>query len=188
MNPPDRILIPLADGFEEMEFVAVADVLRRAGLEVTVAGLAPGPVRGAHGIAVVPDAALGDLDLARFTAVVLPGGQPGTRNLAADARVLGLVRSLHAQGRCTAAICAAPTVLQAAGITRGVQVTSHPSVRKELAAGGTLVVESPRVVRSGAIVTSQGPGTAIEFALALVADLVGEEKARELARGMMAAG
>jgi 4-methyl-5(b-hydroxyethyl)-thiazole monophosphate biosynthesis len=182
-----RILVPLAEGFEEIELAAIVDVLRRAGLEVTVASLAKGPVRGAHGMTLVPDAALADVDVAKVDVLVLPGGQPGTKNLAADPRVLDLVRKLHAKERVTAAICAAPTVLQAAGITQGVELTAHPSVRRELEQGGARFVEAPRVVRSGSIVTSQGPGTAIEFALALVAELVGAERSRELARGMVAA-
>ena len=186
MPTPERILVPLAEGFEEIEAVAIVDVLRRAGLDVTVAGLRPGPVKGSHGIPISPDADLGALDLSSFTMLVLPGGMPGTRNLAADERVLGLVRRLHAEGRRTAAICAAPLVLHAAGVVRGVPVTSHPSVRKELA--GAVVRDEPRVLRSGPVTTSQGPGTAIEFALALVADLCGEAKAAELARAMVVAG
>lgn len=183
MQTTERILVPLADGFEEIEAVTIVDVLRRADLDVTTAGLAPGAVRGSHGIAIEPDAALGDLDLDTFTMVVLPGGQPGTRNLMKDERLLGLVRRLHAQGRRTAAICAAPLVLHAAGIVRGVAVTAHPSVRKDLL--GAVVHDAPRVVRSGTVTTSQGVGTALEFALALVADLNGQARADELARAMI---
>lgn len=183
MTASESILVPLAPGFEEMEFVAIVDVLRRARLDVTVAGTVRGVVTGSHGIPVVPDAYLGDVDLERFTMVVLPGGQPGTRNLAADERVLGVVRRLAGDGRVTAAICAAPKVLHAAGVLAGHDVTSHPSVRGDLA--GARVLEEPRVVTSGAVVTSQGAGTAIEFALALVARVAGEARAAELARAMM---
>lgn len=179
----ERILVPLAQGFEEIEAVAIVDVLRRAGLEVTTAGLEPGPVEGSHGIALLPDAALGELDLERFTAVVLPGGMPGTRHLMADQRVLGLVRRLGAEGLTTAAICAAPLVLARAGVLGRSPVTSHPSVRAELA--GATVRAEPRVISSGSIVTSQGPGTAIEFALALVERFAGAAKARELEQGML---
>jgi len=183
MPTRERILVPLAAGFEEIEAVTIVDVLRRAGLEVTVAGLAPGAVLGAHGIPVVPDAALGELDLSTFTVLVCPGGQPGTRNLMADERVLALARRLHGQGRRTAAICAAPLVLHTAGILRGVAVTSHPSVRAELT--DALVQAEPRVLRSGSVLTSQGVGTALEFALELVGELVGAAKADELARAMI---
>src|SRR6187399_997809 len=107
MGSGERILVPLAEGFEEIEFTTIVDVLRRAGLDVTVASLRPGPVRGAHGITIQADADWAQLDTARFSALVLPGGQPGTKNLAADARVLDLARKLEKSGRHVAAICAA---------------------------------------------------------------------------------
>lgn len=178
----ERILVPLAEGFEEIEAVTIVDVLRRAELDVVVAGLVPGLVTGSHGIAVRPDAHLDEVDVARVTMLVLPGG-PGTKLLAADERVLALARRLHAEGRRTAAICAAPTVLHAAGIARGVELTSHPSVRGELS--GAIVLDAPSVVRSGTITTSQGAGTAMEFALALVTELCGDAKSAELARAMV---
>ena len=179
-----RILIPLAEGFEEIEAVAVIDVLRRAGLEVVTASLdAETSVTGAHGIAVAADAPLASLDPGSFDAVVLPGGMPGTLHLMEDERVLAAVRCLHGAGKTPAAICAAPMVLAAAGVVDGVPVTSHPSVRGKL--GGAEVREAPRVVRSGNVFTSQGPGTAIEFALALVEELVGAERARELAAALL---
>lgn len=179
----ERILVPLAQGFEEIEAITVIDVLRRAELDVTVAGLEPGIATGAHGIAVTPDTHLGALDLAQFTMIVLPGGQPGTNHLMHDERVLALVRRLHKDGGRTAAICAAPIVLHKAGILRGVAVTSFPSVRKDLV--GADVHPEARVVRSGTILTSQGAGTAMEFALAIVADVCGGAKAAELARAMI---
>ena len=182
----ERILVPLADGFEELEAVAVIDVLRRADLDVVVAGLAPGTPVGRSGIAIGTDTTLDAVDLDAITMVVLPGGMPGTEALAADERILGLVRRLNAEGRRTAAICAAPLVLRAAGIIDGVEVTSHPSVRDKL--GAAVVLDAPRVVRSGPVVTSQGPGTAIEFALELVSELEGPERAVELARAMCVAG
>lgn len=179
----ERILVPLAEGFEEIEAITIVDVLRRAELDVVVAGLAPGLVTGSHGIAVKPDTDLDRVDLARVTMLVLPGG-PGTKHLASDERVLALARRLHGEGRRTAAICAAPTVLHAAGIARGVELTSHPSVRAKLE--GSIVLDAPRVVKSGTITTSQGAGTAMEFALTLVAELCGAAKADELARAMIA--
>jgi len=179
------ILVPLAPGFEEIEAVTIVDVLRRAGLDVTVAGLAAGAVLGAHDISFETDAVLDDVDPGRVRMIVLPGGMPGTTNLMEDARVLGLIRELHASGRGVAAICAAPMVLAAAGVLEGASATSHPSVRAEL--GTARVVDDERVVRSGSVLTSQGPGTALEFALAIVADLCGPECAEELARAMVVA-
>ena len=173
----------LAPGFEEIEAVVVIDVLRRAGVEVKVAGLARGPVTGSHGLTLATDCALDDVDAASLAMLVLPGGQPGATNLRKDERVLALVRALAASGRTVAAICAAPTVLATAGILEGETATSHPSVRRELA--GAVVVDQPRVVRSGRVVTSQGVGTALEFALELVAELRGPARAQELRTAMI---
>jgi len=183
MSAAHRILVPLAAGFEETEAVVIIDVLRRAGLEVVVAGLEPGPCRGSHGIVLVPDTTLAEIDAATLTMAVLPGGMPGTRHLMADARLLALLRQLDARGAPAAAICAAPLVLQAAGLLEGLEVTSHPSVRGELSSAR--VVAAPSTVRSGRVTTSQGVGSALEFALALVADLCGPERAAELARAMV---
>lgn len=180
-----RILVPLAEGFEEIEAVTIVDVLRRAGLEVVVAGLGGTSVRGSHGITVEADTRLADVDAAGFDMLVLPGGMPGTTHLMEDERVLAAVRTLHGAGRHTAAICAAPMVLAAAGVVSGVPVTSHPSVRDRL--GDADVRDEPRVVRSGRVLTSQGAGTAMEFALELVAELCGRAKADELGAAMIVA-
>lgn len=179
----ERILVPLASGFEEIEAVTVIDVLRRAGLPVILAGLSAGPVTGSHGITVQTDCTLDQVDPASLRMIVLPGGQPGTNHLKKDERVLALVRELERTGRDVAAICAAPMVLAQAGVLEGREATSHPSVRREL--GGAKVREDRRVVRAGKVLTSQGPGTALEFALAIVADLVGEARARELGASML---
>jgi len=184
--PTPTVLVPLAAGFEEIEAVTIVDVLRRAGLEVRVAGLVPGPIAGAHGITCATDCDLDAVDAAEVDAVVLPGGMPGTLHLMEDRRVLDLVRAVHERGRMTAAICAAPMVLARAGVLEGVRATSHPSARERL--GGARVQAGDRVVRDGNVWTSQGPGTALEFSLALVAELTGPERADELARAMCTAG
>jgi 4-methyl-5(b-hydroxyethyl)-thiazole monophosphate biosynthesis len=183
MSDTKRVLVPLAEGFEEIEATAVVDVLRRAGVEVVLAGLRPGPVTGSHGIALQTDATLDEVDPLGFDLIALPGGMPGTIHLMEDERVLAAVRTLHESGKTVAAVCAAPMVLARAGVVAGVPVTSHPSVREKL--GDADVRADPRVVRSGRVVTSQGPGTAIEFALELVRELRGAEKADELAAAML---
>lgn len=185
---PRRVLVPLAEGFEETEAVAVIDVLRRAELAVTVAGVTGGPITGSHGITLVPDTDLAQLDLASIDALVLPGGMPGTKHLIEDLRVIQLVRRLVEQGRPVAAICAAPRVLAEAGVVDGLDVTSHPSVRTML--GSAHVVAEPRVVAAATatgstVVTSQGPGTALEFALELVRQWVGPERAAALGESML---
>lgn len=182
---PETILVPLAEGFEEIEAVTIIDVLRRAELEVVVAGLLPGPVLGAHGIRIDTDTDLASVDSETIGMVVLPGGMPGTTRLAEDSRVLELLRAMDANDRPVAAICAAPTVLGAAGLLEGRRATSYPAFQDKLA--GAEVDAQARVVRDGKVLTSQGVGTALEFALAIVADRAGEETARRLAEAMVVA-
>jgi len=182
-----RVLVPLAEGFEEIEAVVIVDVLRRAGIEVVLASLteAGALVRGSHGIELRAKAALADQRALEFDAIVLPGGMPGSAKLAQDERVLRVLREAHAGGKRVAAICAAPTVLARAGLLEGVPATSHPTFQDKLA--GAQVRAHERVVRAGRITTSQGVGSALEFALALVEQLVSAERAAELARAMVVA-
>jgi 4-methyl-5(b-hydroxyethyl)-thiazole monophosphate biosynthesis len=165
-------LLILAEGFEEIEAVTIIDVLRRAGIGVTVAALVSSPVRGAHEIAIAADTTLGLVDTELFDALVLPGGMPGAKHLREDPRVLALVRKFVEGGKLTAAICAAPTVLEAAGVLRGRRATGYPGDPLPSAA-----YSQEAVVEDGVIVTSRGVGTALEFALSLVARLVGSEMA-----------
>ena len=181
MSTPHKLLVPLADGFEEVEAVALIDVLRRAELQVVVAALQGEAAIGSHGIELRADAELADLDLDEFTCVVLPGGMPGTTHLMEDARILGLVRRLHAAGQLVAAICAAPLVLDSAGVLAGQSFTSHPSVASRLSAPPS----EERVVVSGNVATSRGPGTALEFGLALVEVLSGADVAERLKSSML---
>lgn len=175
-----QALVILAEGFEEIEAVTIVDVLRRASINVTVAALASGPVHGAHHIAVVPDVVLQDLELAGYDAVVLPGGMPGAQNLREDPRVVALVRRFAEAGKLTAAICAGPTVLEAAGVLKQRRATSYPGH----ALPSAQYVEE-RVVEDGNIITSRGPATALEFAIALVARLTDADTAREQAKKLL---
>ncbi len=179
-----RVLVPLAEGFEEIETVTVVDVLRRADLDVTLAGLLPGPCLGSRGIVVTGDASLEDLDPLDFDALVLPGGMGGTLAMAEHAGLLEALRAFRDQNRWVAAICAATLVLDRAGVAEGVPVTAHPSVHDQL---GANLEPGPRVLQSGRMITSQGPGTAMEFALELVRAWVGDAKRAELAQAMVVA-
>jgi len=178
-----KVLVPLAEGFEEIETVTIVDVLRRAEIEVTLAGLSPGPILGSRGMRLQADADWAAIDPAAFDGIVLPGGMGGTLNMIESEGVLQAVRSFFDAGKLTAAICAAPMVLSAAGIVGERPITAHPGVHEKLA--GTRLRVDERVVRSGNLLTSQGPGTAMEFALALVEHLAGEALARELASSMV---
>jgi protein DJ-1 len=182
MNPP-RALVLLARGAEEIETVAVVDVLRRGGVDVVLAGLdGPEPVPCSRGVVLSPDLGLGEAE-GPFDAVVLPGGGEGARRLAESEAVAELLRGQEDSGRLVAAICAAPLALAAAGVGAGRALTSHPSARERLAAHGDYREE--RVVIDGGLVTSRGPGSAIEFALAILARLAGEQRVREVAEPMM---
>lgn len=179
-----RILVPLAPGFEETEAIAIIDVLRRAELDVVTASIADKEVVGAHCIPVTADCVWSDLDESSITAIVLPGGLPGTTNLRDDERVIALLKRLGSEGKLTAAICAAPMVLGAAGLLdEGREYTCYPGMAGELAQWGPR--SESRVVTSGTVLTSQGPGTAVDFALALVDRLASPEKAQEVGEAFL---
>lgn len=171
------VLVFLAEGFEEIEAVAPIDLLRRAGATVTVAALGETiHVTGRTGITVHADITLGGVGPQPFDCLFLPGG-PGTKLLRADPRVRAAVLAQHAAGGWLAAICAAPTVLHDAGLLAGRRYTAHFSVASEL----PHILTQERVVTDGRLITSRGAGTAIEFGLALVHVLFGQEKAQEVA-------
>lgn len=169
------VLVPLAQGCEELEAVSVIDLLRRAGVEVVTAGLAPGPVKCSRGTVIQPDATLDDALKREYDMVVLPGGQPGATNLERDARVVGLVKKMAGQKKFTAAICAATKVLAVAGVLDGKRATCYPGA-VDAAVFPRVRLEDLAVVADGHVVTSRGPGTALDFALELIALLAGREK------------
>lgn len=168
-----------------MEAVILVDVLRRAGVDVDLAGLVAGPCVGSRGIVIEPDGELGDQAEDGFDMIVLPGGGPGTAALRADLRVVDLLRRFAAAGKVTAAICAAPTVLLDAGLLAGRSATCHPAVADELRAAG-VSLRDQRVVADGTVITSQSPGTTFEFAYCLVDLLCGSGTSTTLNRGILA--
>jgi 4-methyl-5(b-hydroxyethyl)-thiazole monophosphate biosynthesis len=183
-----RVLVPLAPGFEEIEAVTLIDVLRRAGLEVVVAGLEGArEVTGSHGITVRADVAFEAVHGERFDVVALPGGEPGVTNLGKSEALAELLQQRHREGQRLAAICAAPRLLAQHGLLRGRQATSHPSVSEALRAGGARTEGDHRVVQDGHILTSRGPGTALEFSLALLEFLHYGDEAAALRRAMLVA-
>jgi 4-methyl-5(b-hydroxyethyl)-thiazole monophosphate biosynthesis len=180
-----KVLVPLAPGFEEIEAITVIDILRRAGLAVTVAGIVAGPIIASRQTKHLPDCLLEDVRAEEFDLIVLPGGQPGTQHLREDARLQAMIAAHHARRRPIAAICAAPTILAAAGLLRQRRATSHPGVRAEVAAAAGEYTEE-RVVADGEIITSRAAGTAMEFAFALVELLCGPGKAAEVNASVLA--
>ncbi len=177
------ILVPLAVGFEEIEAIVIIDLLRRANFKVITAGLLEGTIEASRRTRHLPDTTLEKVKDETFDAIVLPGGQPGTNHLKADRRLRECLVRHARDGKWIAAICAAPMVLHAAGLISGRRVTSHPSVKEQLS--DTHYCEE-RVVVDGKLVTSRGPGTAIEFAYALVECLAGKAAVEEIERGVMA--
>ncbi|OGS98253.1 MAG: 4-methyl-5(B-hydroxyethyl)-thiazole monophosphate biosynthesis protein [Gallionellales bacterium RIFCSPLOWO2_12_FULL_59_22] len=172
-----KALVMLAQGCEEIEAVTIIDILRRGGIEVTSAGLDDLPVLGSHSVMLLADTTL---DLAQhqdFDMIVLPGGLPGTDNLRADKRLIALLQKMAQQGKHIAAICAAPSVLAAAGLLDGRKATCYPTCLDDFP---KVCLQTAAVVEDGNIVTSRGPGTAMDFALALVERLAGKAKQEEV--------
>ena len=179
-----RVLVPLAEGFEEIEAMTVVDILRRGEVEVVTAGLKDGAITGRSSIAVLPDKTLDEaLADGEYDMIVCPGGLPGSHYLRDDPRVIAALKRTAEAGGFTAAICAAPLVLDRAGLLDGATQTSHPSVEEELPLDGYL---EERVVTSGKVVTSRAPGTAMEFAFTLLGALRGAAAVDEVNQGVLA--
>lgn len=177
------ILIPLADGVEEMEAVILVDVLRRAQLEVVTAGLHNGAVTASRGVRIIPDQPWQDVQHSAFDVLAIPGGAEGVHNLMNDPRILDAVRAFDNAGKWIAAVCAGPLVLQKAGIlNKQRKVTCHPGVANQLTSASRL---DDRVVVDGRLITSQGPGTSFEFALTIVRLVADPDKALSLGKAMI---
>ena len=180
-----KVLAILAEGFEEVEAVTPIDILRRAGVEVTVASWnANKTVKGAHRIVVVADKILAEVK-GEFDALVLHGGIPGAPNLASVPAVNNLIRAYFKSGKIVAAICASPAVvLNPTGILKGKKATCFPGCEKDFGKEVTFVKDS--VVVDGNIITSRGLGTAHAFALAIVGQLLGSSEAKKMAERTLA--
>jgi 4-methyl-5(b-hydroxyethyl)-thiazole monophosphate biosynthesis len=180
--PAPNALVILAEGFEEIEVVTPVDVLRRAGIEVTVASTGEGVhVTGRNGLTFHADTTLATVEGARFDCVVVPGG-PAVSLLRKDPRVASLLQRQHDAKGWIAAICAAPVVLKSAGILEGRRFTAHFSVFAELPEA----LLGERIVVDGRLITSRGAGTALDFGLLIVEKLVSRENALEIARAICA--
>lgn len=176
-----RVLVPLAAGFEEIEAVTLIDVLRRADVEVVSAGLEGRQVTGSHGITLTADAMLDQVLEEDFDLIALPGGLPGAEHLKQHAGLRQRLQTQVANQRPVAAICAAPMVLNAAGLLSGQAATSYPGFLED---ADVDYQESAVVVDSG-LTTSRSPATALVFALKLVEQLAGADKRAELQKKML---
>ncbi len=174
-----KIMVPLADGFEEIEALTIIDVLRRAGINVETVGVVGSLISGCHNVRVNTDKKLAEINEAEYDGIILPGG-PGTNTLARTSKIISIIKRLNAEGKLIGAICAAPSVLSKAGILENKKATIYPGMEKELQ-----YPRGERVVIDGKIITSQAPGTAMEFALKIVEHLVGSEKAAKLRKELV---
>lgn len=177
-----RVLIPLADGGEEMEIVIIVDVLRRAGWNVVLAGVDGPTATASRQVGLVADALWQDVDPQTFDILLLPGGMGGTNRLLEQDDLLDAIRSFEQDGRIVGAICAGPLVLQKAGILSTRTATCHPGVRNDF---HPATVSHDRVVWDARVVTSQAPGTAMAFALAVIRTVDGEDAADAVAAGLV---
>ncbi|MGC9351100.1 MAG: DJ-1 family glyoxalase III [Sulfurovum sp.] len=176
------VLIPLAEGFEELEAVALIDVMRRGGIDVRIAYVGDSPlVLGANGITIEADNAIDNIKADEFDMMVLPGGWGGTYGLAENARVISLLQEFK-EKKVVGAMCAAPYVLKKAGVL-GDDYTCYPGAKEEINHPGYR--EDSKVVVDGNVMTSQGPGTAVCFGLAILESLVGVETMQTVKAGML---
>lgn len=162
------VLVPLAEGFEEIEAVTVIDLLRRAGINVVTASLTQRhQVTGSRQVVLAADSLIDDVKEATFDMIVLPGGQPGTNNLNSDARIATLLQNQLNANKYIAAICAAPLVLANAKILNQHRATCYPGVLKQ-EDWPEISLMDQTVVIDDRIITSKGPGTAMDFALSII--------------------
>lgn len=175
-----KILVPLAQGLEEVEAITIVDILRRGGAQVVTAGLDSKTILGSHKITIYADELLETVKNNEFDGIILPGGMPGSLHLKNDERVISLIKKLHQKEKLVAAICAAPMVLYQAGVLENKSFTIHPATRNEV----PLNSQPTQIIEDGNIVTGQASGAATIFSLTLVKKLFGQEKMNEVNKGV----
>ena len=173
----------LAEGFEEIEALCPLDLMRRAGLEVRTIGVDSKAVTGAHGIPVVADMTTDEYTVGNTEMVFLPGGMPGTLNLAANETVISAIKNAHERGKYIAAICAAPSILGDMGLLVGKEAICYPGFEDRLTGAK---ISDMRVVRDGKIITAAGMGVALDFGLEIIKIFRGEETAEKLRHAVIA--
>lgn len=178
-----KAVLILANGFEEVEALAPVDVLRRANIEVTTVSISTQKeVTGAHYIPVIADQLFENTDFSVFDAIILPGGMPGTSNLDSLVPLKQLLKKMAGEQKLIAAICAAPMVLGKSDLLEGRKATCYPGFEQHLK--GAILSKEP-VVKDGQLITANGVGNAMIFALAIVENLVGQQTADELKAKML---
>lgn len=178
-----KILVPLAHGFEEIEAVTIIDILRRAGAWVTVAGQHEKQITGSHGITISADILLAEATNNLWDWIVIPGGTLGVENLIHDEDLTLILENHRLRQAPVAAICAAPSILEARKFTNGKQVTIHPTVAHSITTG---ILQDQAVVEEDSIITGRSAGAAMAFSFALVTRIFGENVARDINKGVIA--
>ena len=179
-----NVLVPLAEGFEEIEAITIVDILRRAGFDVVTASLGGKSVTAAHGVSIMADRTLDEALRDDYDMVVLPGGQPGTDNLDNDPRIHKVLKKMAGSGKFVGAICAAPKVLANAKLLEGKRATSYPGILDKMNLP-TTTCTGAAVEKDGKILTSRGPGTAMDFALAIIEALDSPQKRKTIENSLV---
>ena len=178
------VLIPLAQGCEELEAVTIIDLLRRAQINVVTASLDENTITASRGTRLLADKTLDEALQNDYDMIVLPGGLPGADHLNNDERIINALKEMADKGLYTAAICAAPKVLATAGLLTGKRATSYPGTLEKLELSDTTIDAAPIVI-DGKVITSRGPGTAMDFALQLIETLTGKETRDSVEQGLV---
>ena len=176
-----HVLVPLAQGCEELEAITITDLLVRAGISVTTCGLDEQPVKASRGTTIIPDTSIDKIQNQSFDLIVLPGGLPGADHLRDNELLQALIKKQASENKYLAAICAAPKALASAGVLKGKTATSFPGVLHALQ-DSSITISDQAVEIDGNIITSRGPGTAMDFALTLIELLESKEKRKEVAQ------
>ncbi len=177
-----KIVIPISNGFEEIEAISIIDICRRANIEVVIAGVEALETIGAHNIKVTADCKIEDVKEDDFDLIVLPGGLPNAFTLADNEHVQKLLKEFKSSDKYIAAICAAPYALHKAEVLNK-DYTCYPSFEQKIVPEN--YISNQNVVKDGNVITSRGPATAMEFALKIVKLLKGDETYEELRQGLL---
>lgn len=179
-----KAVIFLANGFEDIEALATVDILRRGGVDVTIAGVTGSTVTSSHNLQVLTNTTVDKITAEEYDAVICPGGMPGASNLRDNAKVIEVIQEMYKNNKKVCAICAAPMVLEKAGVLSGKNFTMYPGMADDFAPSGKYD-GSKFVVVDGNVITGAGPAGTFEFALTILSSLTDNKTADFVAEGML---